>query len=138
MIETRVFGNLKESSYRTRFRIAAAVDEPLDSSIDQCTCTHRAGLLGDVDRCITQTPATEGLCGLSNRQHFGMGGGIGQGLSPISACAQNSFTDEHYSTNGNFSKHCCLRSFHQRESHPKDIDPILLVRLRRTKYWQTP
>jgi hypothetical protein len=63
--------------------IKGAKNKCIESGVDDCPHTHRARFNRYHDSCPTQSIILKQLCGLSERQYFGMGGRIITGNTAI-------------------------------------------------------
>ena len=78
---------------------------------------HRAGLLGDVEVAVRQTPVTEGALGLGECQHFRMGGGVFQRLHLIPGASDDLSLVNNDRTDGHLIEPGSLACLTQRLPH---------------------
>src|SRR5436189_6083792 len=72
VIEARHFQKVDHASRSAARWICATENHALDSCVHECTCAHRAWLLGDVNIAPRQPPVPYGCLSLCQHQHFGV------------------------------------------------------------------
>lgn len=65
------------------FWIVAAEDDPPRPAVDDGASAHWARLLGDIERAAIKAPIAQGSLSRSQRKHFGVGGGVLEGLDLV-------------------------------------------------------
>jgi len=76
MVEARIVADLVQATDCARLWILCAVNDPGDSSIDERTGTHRAGLQGDIQGAVIDPPVPGCGRGLAQSHNFGVPGWI--------------------------------------------------------------
>ncbi len=96
MIESPISDQISEGSTESRLRIAGSVDQPIDSTVDQGACTHRARLQSH-EHCTTgQPPSFNDRGRSSDREHLGMRQRITVDFTAIeAACHECPLADDH-------------------------------------------
>ena len=80
-------------TYCAAFCIARAKDHSREAHMDNRPRTHGARLFGGVERAIVQPPITDGLLGLCDGEHLGVGGGIVRALDRVVRGGQDFATE---------------------------------------------
>jgi tRNA(adenine34) deaminase len=75
--------HVEDAARRSGLRVHRAVHHPGYAREHQRPGAHRTGLQGDVDDRIRQSPVSDGLGGLPERQDLRMGGGIAAQLALV-------------------------------------------------------
>ena len=78
VVEARLAEDVEHAARGARLRIGRSVDDARHSSEHDRARAHRARLQGHIEDRVGNAPAADPLRGLAQRQHLGMGGGVGR------------------------------------------------------------
>ena len=98
MVETFIAAHGVETGNGTRFRVRCAIDDSTDSGIDQSAGAHDAGLEGDIQRAIHQTPMPDNRRSITDRQNLCVGRGVAGQFALIVAAGDDDTVPNHDST----------------------------------------
>ena len=98
MVETFIAAHGVETGNGTRFRVRCAVDDSTNSGIDQSAGAHDAGLEGDIQRAIHQTPMPDNRRSITDRQNLCVGRGVAGQFALIVAAGDDDTVPNHDST----------------------------------------
>lgn len=121
VIEGRLLEEVEQSAGGSSFRIAHPKDDAANAAVDDGSGAHGAGFFRDVEIAVSQTPVAECLLGLAECEHFGMGGGIAQGLDLIVGTGDDEAVPHDERTDRNFSRLECLACLTQSLFHEKSV-----------------
>jgi len=76
MIEAALAGDVEDGAGAAGFFVADAEDQSLDAGEGEGAGAHGAGFFGDVEGAAGEAPVAEGVGGLGDGEHFGVGGGV--------------------------------------------------------------
>ena len=103
MVQGRLLEQVEESTRRPALGITDAEDDAADPAMDDRSRAHGAGLLGHVEVAVGETPVAEGLLGLAEGKHLGVGGGVAQGLDLVVGAGDDRAPLDDDGTNGDFA-----------------------------------
>ena len=89
MVDHRLGEQVDHAADGAALRVGGAVDESRDPCQGDRAGAHRAGLEGHVDGGLEQSPATQPLRRLAQREHLGVGGRIAAQLSLVASRPQD-------------------------------------------------
>lgn len=70
--------------------------------MDDGTCAHGAGFLGDVEVAVSQAPVAKAALSLSEGEHFGVGGGVFEGFHLVPGAGDDLAVVNDDGTDGHF------------------------------------
>ena len=86
--------NVHGAAGRAAFGVRDAVDDPGAADVDDGPGAHGARFLGHVERAIGEPPIAGGNLGLGDGQHFGVGGGVLEGLNLIGGAGDDALVPD--------------------------------------------
>ena len=101
VVEARVGAHVVESGGGTGLRVSRTEDKTADAGIQQRPGTHHAGLQGDHQSAVVETPASESSRGVAQCKHLGVRSGITGLFAFVVARGNHLAVVQHNGSDGN-------------------------------------
>src|SRR5215212_10036234 len=121
MIEADVGGDIVESAGVSSFGIRGCVDQARETACVGGAGAHGARLQGGVEGAPCQAPAACGGGCSTDREEFGMCGGISGSLALVGGDGQDLFSPGNDGPDGNLSFFGCVLSGEQGTAHHVEV-----------------
>jgi hypothetical protein len=121
MVRAIVAQNFEAGANRAAFGLFCAVDETGYARLDHCPGTHRAGLDCDVERGAEQAIITDTEGCVTQRENFGVGGGIAMCDGAVPGACDDFFVENEHGADGDFAAFGSFASFGERFGHEYQI-----------------
>lgn len=102
VVEVVSLKKVPEPACGAAFDIRATEDDAADPGVDDGTSAHGAWFFGDIEIAVGEAPIAKDALGLSEGEHFGVGGGVFEGFDLIPRAGDDLAVVNDDGTDGDF------------------------------------